>query len=58
MDVKYRVFNKCRYNIGVKLLNGSEANIRPGSFAMMTEDDIVYIETMCTAKDKLFASRK
>ena len=44
-DTKYRVWNYAKFNIGVKLMNGFEYNIVPGSFFMMTADDIMYIET-------------
>lgn len=44
-DVKYRVWNRAKFNIGVKLMNGFEYNITPGSFILMTADDILHIET-------------
>lgn len=45
MDTKYRVWNRAKFNIGVKLMNGFEYNIIPGSFIVMTADDILHIET-------------
>ena len=44
-ETKYRVWNYAKFNIGIKLMNGFEYNIVPGSFFMMTPDDIMYIET-------------
>lgn len=55
-EVKYRVFNKCKYNIGVVLANGQKISIRAGSFQLMSADDISYTESVCT-EDKYFAQR-
>lgn len=55
-DMRYRVYNKCKYDIGVKLANDTEQNIKPDSFKILTVNDILYIESMCTA-NKFFASR-
>lgn len=53
---RYRVFNRCKYDIGVTLTSGMQVNIRPGMFQLMTDDDIMMIETSC--RDKRFFSQK
>lgn len=55
-DIRYRVKNMCRYDIGVKLTNGMRLLIGANSFQMMTADDIAYVESICTV-NKFFASR-
>lgn len=55
-DVRYRVKNMCRYDIGVKLTNGLSVMIAAGSFQMMTADDIAYVESICTV-NKFFSKR-
>lgn len=55
-DIRYRVKNMCRYDIGVKLTNGLSIMIAAGSFQMMTADDIAYVESICTV-NKFFAKR-
>lgn len=55
-DIRYRVKNMCRYDIGVKLTNGLSVMIAAGSFQMMTADDIAYIESICTV-NKFFSKR-
>ena len=53
---RYRVFNRCKYDIGVTLTSGMQVNIRPGMFQLMTDDDIMMIETSC--RNKKFFSQK
>lgn len=55
-SAKYRVFNKCKYDIGVAFMNGMNANITPGNFIKMTVDDILYVEGICNRK-KPFSSK-
>lgn len=55
-ETYYRVMNKCRYDIGVKLANGRETVIRAGSFQLLNADDIFYIESLCRV-NKYFAQR-
>lgn len=55
-DTRYRVKNTCRYDIGVKTVNGASMLIAAGSFQMLTADDIAYIESICTA-NKFFSKR-
>lgn len=55
-DVRYRVKNMCRYNIGVKLTSGLGIMIAAGSFQLMTADDIAYVESICTV-NKFFSKR-
>lgn len=53
----YRVYNKCNYDIGVKLAtNNLEKNIASGSFQVLTDDDILYIENACKV-NKFFSKR-
>lgn len=55
-DIRYRVKNMCRYDIGVRLTNGLSVMIAAGSFQMLTADDIAYIESICTV-NKFFSQR-
>lgn len=47
MEQRYRVTNTCKYAIGVHLSNGQDIAVAPGSFQLMTIDDIVFIESGC-----------
>jgi hypothetical protein len=43
---KIKVYNKNRFDVGVKLINPvREQNIKAGSFSVMEEDDIYYLDT-------------
>lgn len=53
---RFRVYNKCKYSIGVRLLNGVELLIQPGSFQMMTMDDILFVDSSCASK-KFFSQK-
>ena len=55
-DQRYRVTNKCKFDIGVKLPTGLDVIINAGSFQLMTADDIVFIESICN-ETKFFAKR-
>ena len=52
----YRVWNRCKHNIGVQLLNNRSMTIRPGSFQLLSAEDILYIESIC-ATVRYFASK-
>lgn len=52
---KLRAYNRCRFDIGVMTAEGRQYNIKPGSFIMLTVDDINYIDSICQKK-KFFAS--
>ena len=54
-DKKYRVYNRCKYDIGVNLLSGIQVNIISGSFVVLTVNDILYIEG--TSKRKIFSAK-
>lgn len=51
-----KVFNDRHYDYGVKTLQGIEKSIKPGSFVLLTEEDILYIESQCSAGKKPFAT--
>lgn len=56
-DARYRVYNRCGHSIGVYVNNGQQSlNIRPGSFAVLSVNDILYIESICNRK-KFFSSK-
>jgi hypothetical protein len=55
-DIRYRVKNMCRYDIGVQTTNGLRLMIAAGSFQLMTADDIAYVESICTV-NKFFSKR-
>ncbi len=59
----YRVYNKCRYAIGVTCADGRTKSIDPvtdmnpdGGFVLMTVDDILTTESLCRV-NKFFAKR-
>lgn len=54
---RVKVFNECKYNIGLTLTTGIQILIRPGSFQFMTVDDILFIESTYPHK-KLFSGKK
>ena len=47
-DERYRVWNRAKFDIGLRLMSGVEMNIRPGSFQILTANDIIYIEATYT----------
>ena len=51
----FRAYNRCKFDIGVTTPTGRQYNIKPGSFALLTLDDIAYIDSICRKK-KLFGS--
>ena len=54
-DKKFRVYNRCKYDIGVNLLSGQQANIAAGNFIILTINDILYIEGL--SKRKVFSAK-
>lgn len=52
---KLRAYNRCNFDIGVVTSEGRQYNIKPGSFVMLTVDDINYIDSICQKK-KFFAT--
>ena len=56
-DARYRVYNRCNHAIGVYVNNGQQSlNIRPNSFAVLSVNDILYIESICNHK-KFFSGK-
>jgi len=52
----FRVANKCKYDIGVPLMNGQDVNIPTGSaYIRLSVDDILRIEGMCR-KRRVFSA--
>lgn len=58
MGDKLRVYNDKDCDYGVRTVNGIAHNIRAHSFAMLTEDDILYIESLAAWNKKPFAKRR
>jgi hypothetical protein len=52
---RYKVVNKCKYDIGVNLMSGQSVNIPAGGFIKISVDDILYIESICH-KRKFFSA--
>lgn len=48
-DERYRVWNRAKYDIGLRLMSGVEMNIKPESFQILTANDIIYIEATYTS---------
>lgn len=49
MSEKIKVYNKMKFNIGIKTPeNQNGINIRPGSFTVLDENDIEYLMSTCT----------
>jgi hypothetical protein len=45
---KVKVYNKNKFDIGVKLINPvREQNIKAGSFTILEKDDVYYLDTIC-----------
>lgn len=55
-EKRFRVYNRCKYDIGVTLTSGQQPNIKAGSFLPLTVNDILYIESICQ-KRKFFSSK-
>ena len=43
---KIRVYNERKYSIGLLLQSGVECVIRPGSFALLSQDEIEYLASI------------
>lgn len=55
-DTRLKAYNYTKYDIGIKLLNGVEFNIKPASFAMITVNDVLFLES--TYPNSAFFSKK
>lgn len=47
MDEMVNVYNKNKFNIGIKKPDGTSLNIRPGSFIMLTQNEIDWLNSVC-----------
>ena len=54
---RVKIYNQCKYNIGLTLLNGVQILIRPNSFQIATLDDILYIESTYSNR-QYFSAKK
>jgi len=45
-EKRFKVYNYNRFPVGVKLENGHEQTVAPGSFVKMTQDDVDYLSTI------------
>lgn len=43
----YRVYNRTKHDIGIRMSNGQEINIRAGSFQPLKALDIQFIDSIC-----------
>lgn len=49
-DVKYRIDNKNKYDFGIVFPDGIRSqNVKAGSFALLTEDEIYYLHSISRA---------
>ena len=55
-EQRFRVWNKCKHDIGVTLVNGQQLNIKAGSFQVLTVNDILFIESICNST-KFFSAK-
>lgn len=55
-EKRFRVYNKCKHDIGVTMISGQQINIKAGSLTMLTVNDIIFIESVCQ-KRKFFSSK-
>ena len=56
-EKRFRVFNRCKYDIGVNLVNGKSLNIKAGNFQLLSVNDILFIDGVCT-NSKFFSSKQ
>lgn len=49
-DERFKVYNRCHFDIGVRLLNGMMISIPSGSFQMMSGNDILFVDSICKRK--------
>lgn len=55
-ETLYRVYNRCKYDIGVVTQQNIGINIKAGGFQMLSANDIAYIEANC-ANVKFFSQK-
>ena len=55
-EKRFRVYNRCKYDIGVTLLSGQKPCIKAGGFIVLTVNDILYVESICQVR-KFFSAK-
>lgn len=55
-QTRYKVVNRCKYDIGITLPSLQNIVIKAGSFQLLTADDIMYAESVCR-KTKYFSKK-
>jgi len=46
---KIKVYNKNKFDVGIKLINPvREQNVKSGSFTIVDEEDVYYLNSICT----------
>lgn len=54
----HKVYNDRQYDYGIITSNNMHKNIKPGSFIMLTEDEILFIEAQCVPEKRPFSTGK
>ena len=54
---QFRVYNRCKYDIGITLSSGQKPIIQANSFLPMTVNDILYLESIARGR-KPFSSKE
>jgi len=49
MDKKYKVHNRNKYDVGIQFMEPTkQMNVRPGSFVLMSEEEISFLHSIST----------
>lgn len=50
MDKKYKVHNRNKYDVGIQFMEPTkQMNVRPGSFVLMSEEEISFLHSISTS---------